>query len=203
MAYRRTPTIQARLDAQRDALIAAAAEILAEDGYAGCSIAAVASRAGVAAGTLYTHFTNKSDLVAEVFRSIVTHEVEVVRAAAAASGTAVDRTTAVVETFAGRALKFPRRAYALLAEPVDPAVEALRLEFRHAYRDVIADAIRAGVRTGELPPQNASVVAAALVGAIGEALIGPLAAGTPDPDTVLTLVRLTTRALGGTANADA
>jgi hypothetical protein len=47
------------------------------------------------------------------------------------------------------------------------------------------------------------VVAAALVGAIGEALIGPLAAGTPDPDTVLTLVRLTTRALGGTANADA
>jgi AcrR family transcriptional regulator len=203
VAYRRTPHIQARLDAQRDALIAAAAEILAEDGYAGCSIAAVAHRAGVAAGTVYTHFTNKADLVTEVFRSIVTHEVEVVRATAGAAGTAVERVTAVIETFAGRALKFPRRAYALLAEPVDPAVEALRLEFRQAYRDVIADAVREGVRTGELPPQNAAVVAAALVGAIGEALTGPLVAGTPDPDTVPTLVRLTTRALGGTANADA
>jgi AcrR family transcriptional regulator len=109
----------------------------------------------------------------------------------------------VIETFARRALKFPRRAYALLAEPVDPAVEALRLEFRQAYRDVIADAVRDGVRTGELPPQNADVVAAALVGAIGEALTGPLVAGRPDPDTVPTLVRFTTRALGGLAHVHA
>lgn len=203
MAYRRTPHIQARLDAQRDALIAAAAEILAQEGYAGCSVAAVARRAGVAAGTVYTHFTNKSELVAEVFRRLVGHEVDVVRAAAAAGRTAAERTTAVIETFAGRALRFPRRAYALLAEPVDPAVESLRLQFRRAFRDVIADAVRHGVRTGELPPQNAEVVAAALVGAIGEALIGPLVAGTPDPDTVPTLVQLSTRALGGLAHADA
>ena len=42
--------MQARLDAQRSALVAAAADILAEDGYAGCSITAVAGRAGVASG---------------------------------------------------------------------------------------------------------------------------------------------------------
>ena len=49
---------------------------------------------------------------------------------------------------------------------------------------------------GELPPQNASVVAAALVGAIGEALVGPLATGTEDPDTVPTLIQFAHRALG-------
>jgi AcrR family transcriptional regulator len=202
MAYRRTPRIQARLDTQRAALVTAAADILAEDGYAGCTITAVAARAGVASGTVYTHFRSKAELAAEVFRSIVTREVQAVQAAAA-SGTALERTAAVIETFAGRALKSPRRAYALLAEPVDPAVDDLRLEFRRAYRDVIADAIGQGVADGELPPQNATVVAAALVGAIGEALIGPLVASGPDPDTVPTLIRFAIRAVGGPPHAHA
>lgn len=195
MAYRRTPAIQERIDAQRAALVRAAAEILAESGYAGCGVAAVAARAGVAAGTVYKHFAGKTDLVAEVFRNIVTHEVDVVREAAT-RGTAAERTAAVVETFAGRALKYPRRAYVLLVEPVDPAIEELRLEFRHAFRDVIAASIAEGVTNGELPPQNASVVAAALVGAIGEALVGPLATGSEELDTVPTLIRFAHRAIG-------
>lgn len=183
------------MDGHRRAILAAAASLLAEQGYAGCTMAAVSARAGVAAGTVYKHFAGKVPLVAEVFRTIVTHEVEVVRAAAA-TGSASERTATVIETFAGRALKSPRRAYALLVEPVDPAIDELRLEFRHAFRDVIEDAIRRGVATGELPPQNASVVAAALVGAIGEALIGPLATGAEDPDTVPTLIEFTHRAIG-------
>jgi len=188
--------VQARLDGQRRALLVAAADILAEDGYAGCSVTAVAARAGVASGSVYTHFRSKAELAAEVFRTIVTREVDAVRDAAA-SGSAVERVVGVIETFAGRALKSPRRAYALLAEPVDPAVDALRLEFRRAYRDVIADAIEAGVRTGELPTQNATVVAAALVGAIGEALIGPLATTGSDPETLPALVQFAVRAVGG------
>lgn len=104
----------------------------------------------------------------------------------------------MVETFALRALKSPRLAYALLAEPVDPVVDGLRLEFRTAFRDVIAASIEAGVRTGELPPQNAAIVAAALVGAIAEALVGPLAGefGYDDPSAVPTLVRFAVRSLG-------
>jgi AcrR family transcriptional regulator len=198
--YRRTPAIQARLDDQRAAIAVAAAELLAEGGYAGCSMAAVAARAGVAAGTVYKHFTGKVELVAEIFRSIVTHEVQVVRAAAA-SGSATECTTAVVETFARRALKSPRRAYVLLVEPVDPLIDELRLEFRRAFRDVITECIGRGVSTGELPPQNASVVAAALVGAFGEALVGPLATGAEDPDTIPTLVAFTLRAIGGRTDA--
>ena len=200
MVYRRTPRVQARLDAQRATIVAAAAELLAERGYAGCSMASVASRAGIAAGTVYNHFASKAELAGEVFRSVVTHEVAVVRAAAA-TGSAVERVTAVVETFAGRALKSPRRAYALLAEPVDPVIEVLRLEFRRAFRDVLTDAIAAGVATGELPPQNADHVAAALVGALGEALIGPLATGE-DADTIPTLLTFTLRAIGA-EHADA
>lgn len=202
MAYRRTPRIQARLDAQRAALVGAAADVLAEGGYAGLSVTAVAARAGIASGTVYTHFRSKAELAAEVFRRIVGREVDAVQQAAT-GGSAVQRTAAVIETFAGRALKSPRRAYALLAEPVDPAVDALRLEFRRAFRDVIADAVQHGIDTGELPAQNAVVVAAALVGAIGEALVGPLAAGSLDSETVPTLIRFASRAVGGHVHADA
>jgi AcrR family transcriptional regulator len=203
VAYRRTPGVQARLDAQRAAILGAASSLLAERGYAACTVANVAARAGISAGSMYTHFPAKSDLVAELFRSVVGHEVDVVRAAVHNSSTAADAIAVVVATFVGRALKSPRRAYALLAEPVDPAVEQLRLEFRHAYRDVVADAIRRGVSSGELPPQNADIVAAALVGAIGEAMVGPLAAQSPDPETVPTLTQFAHRAIGGHVRAHA
>jgi AcrR family transcriptional regulator len=187
--------VQARLDEQRGRLIAAATARLAEHGYAGCSIAAVARRAGVAAGTVYNHFADKTDLVAEVFRSVVSHEVDAVRAAVDDATDTAARVSAFVATFAGRALKSPRLAYALLVEPVDAGVDELRLEFRVAFRDIACDVIRAGVASGELPAQDDRVVAAALVGAIGEALVGPLS-GTPDPDTVATLVEFASRSLG-------
>lgn len=198
MAYRRTPAVQARLDAQRGAIVESAVAQLAEFGYPACSVAAVAARAGIAAGTVYGHFDTKADLVAEVFRVVVSREVRAVREAVAVAGSPGERTAAVIETFAGRALKAPRLAYTLLAEPVDPAVDLLRLEFRTAFRDIVAAVITDGVRAGELPPQNAEVVAAALVGAIGEALVGPLAGpgAALDPDTLPTLIDFAARALG-------
>jgi AcrR family transcriptional regulator len=196
VAYRRTPAVQARLDEQRGAIVDAAIAQLSEHGYAACSVAAVAARAGVAAGTVYRHFDNKAQLVAEVFRAVVTREVDAVAAAVAADTDPSLRVAAVIETFAGRALKAPRLAYALLAEPVDPAVDALRLEFRIAYRDIVATVIADGVASGALPPQNPDVVAAALVGATGEALVGPLSGDSADPDTIPTLIAFTRRALG-------
>jgi AcrR family transcriptional regulator len=195
MAYRRTAEVQARLDAQRERIIAAAVELVRTRGYGGCTVAAVASRAGIASGTVYNHFAGKTDLLAEVFRAVVGREVDAVRTAVASGGTIVERTVAVIETFAFRALKAPRLAYALLAEPVDPIVDGLRLEFRTAFRDVIAASVEAGIRDGELPPQDARIVAAALVGAIGEALVGPLA-GQDDPSAVPTLVSFALRSLG-------
>ncbi|WP_067481917.1 TetR/AcrR family transcriptional regulator [Actinomadura hibisca] len=194
MPYRRTPGVQARLTASRERIVTAALELVAEGGYRACSVAAVADRAGLATGTVYRHFPGKADLVAEVFRTASQREVDAVARAAALEGTARERVTAVVETFAGRALRAPRLAYALLAEPVDPAVEAERLVFRRAYAEVITRYVAEGVASGELPEQDPVLSATALVGAIGEALVGPLAAGSPAP--VPALIRFAHRALG-------
>ncbi|WP_410565876.1 TetR/AcrR family transcriptional regulator [Amycolatopsis sp. cmx-4-61] len=195
MPYRRTPKVQERLDAQRETIVAAATRQLAEHGYGGCSVAAVAERAGVAVGSVYRHFPTKAELVVHVFRQVVTREVEAVRVAAAAAGDPADRVLAAVDTFAQRALKAPKQAYALLAEPVDALIDAERLEFRRAYTEVIAEHVAAGVRDGVLPPQDGRLTAAALVGAAAEVLIGPLTSG--NAGDVAELRTFILRALGG------
>ena len=188
--------MQARLDAQREALVAAAVALLSEQGYAGCSVAAVAARAGVSTGSVYRYFPGKAELVVEVFRGLVGREVRAVEEAAAGPGDLIDRVVAVVETFASRALKSPRLAYALLAEPVDAPVEAERLVFRRVFQQAFAVRVTEAVTAGVLPPQDAAITAAALVGAVAEVLVGPLSAGVASADTVPNLVRFTLRALG-------
>ncbi|WP_280362226.1 TetR/AcrR family transcriptional regulator, partial [Nocardia wallacei] len=109
MAYRRTPAVQARLDAQAGAIVHAAARVLSERGFSGLSMAAVAGEAGVATGTVYKNFSGKTELVTAVFRDVVTREVAAV-AAAGAAGPTVGRVTAAVGTLAGRARKNPQQA---------------------------------------------------------------------------------------------
>ncbi|MDH6281048.1 AcrR family transcriptional regulator [Rhodococcus sp. LBL1] len=196
MAYRRTPAVEARLAAQRDAIFEAAVAVLSEAGYQGLTIAAVANRAQVATGTVYSHFTGKSDLVVAVFREIVGREVAAVNAAAGPGRSAGERIAAVIETFGGRAMRNPKLAYTLLAEPVDAAVDAERLIFRRTFADAFAAAVAAGVAAGELAPQNVPLVAASLVGATAEVLAGPLASGQDAPGVIDDLVRFALTAVG-------
>ncbi|WP_338889952.1 TetR/AcrR family transcriptional regulator [Rhodococcus sovatensis] len=201
MPYRRTTAVQARLDAGRDKLFASAIDVLSEQGYRGLSIASVAAAAGVSAGSVYTHFESKSDLVVAIFREVCGREVRAV-ADACSSGDVAQRVTSIVETFAGRAMKNRTMAYALLAEPVDPAVDAERLVFRRSFTAAIAGAIAAGVASGEIPAQNVDLAAAGLVGAVGEVLVGPLRpdrAPGDDADVVPDLVAFALRSLGATS----
>src|SRR4051812_27153517 len=178
----------ARRAAAREQIVAAARELIARGGYREAQVAAVAARAGVATGTVYRHFPSKAELFAEVFRRVSAREVAATRAAAAddAAGASA-RLAAAIEAFARRALRARRQAFALLAEPVDPAVEAERLRFRRAHAEHFAAILADGIAAGELPPQNAQLAGAALVGALAEALVGPLSevAAHTDPDALV------------------
>lgn len=194
--------MQHRLDAQRAVILSAASGLVAELGYSGCSIAEVASRSGVSTGTLYRYFPNKSELFAEVFREACSAEVaEVTLAAQAARDHKLcvcGQVAAVIETFSRRAVRAPQMAYALIAEPVDALVDAERNAFRASYRDVLAVALKAGIKAGQIPRQDATVTAAALVGAAAESLVLPLQLGTADATTISSLLDFTTRSIGGT-----
>src|SRR5437588_2196774 len=99
----------------RQRLEQAAQELIEEGGYGAASVAAIAERAGVAAGTLYRHFASKQELFVEVFRSVCAREERAMRQAAQdmASAGSVPRLEAVLATFAQRALRNPRLAWAL------------------------------------------------------------------------------------------
>jgi AcrR family transcriptional regulator len=189
----------------RERLLSAAQELIEDGGYRGASVIAIAERAGVAAGTLYRHFASKEELFVEVFRSVCDREVEAMRLAAAAmpeSASHVDRLTTVLLTFAQRALRRPRLAWALIAEPVDPLVDAERLAYRERYSALTAEALRAGIDAGELPEQNVELTAAALVGGCGEALVGPLsplAGAKPGRDEILEALQTFVRRAVGAA----
>ncbi len=200
MAYRTTERTKARRAETRARIVTAARELIAEGGYVAAPVAAVADRARVAVGTVYRYFPSKSDLFAEVFREASQHEVDAMAAAVhASSGSAAARIAAGVEVFARRALAGRRLAWALLAEPVDPAVEAERLHFRHSYRDLMAEVIAKGIEDGEVPAQDVDVTAAALIGAIGETMLGPLSptANGGDPELLIaSLTSFCTRSIG-------
>jgi AcrR family transcriptional regulator len=203
MAYRATQRTEARRAATRERILGAAHELVARGGYREAAVAAVAARAGVATGTVYRHFPSKAELLTEVFRRASQHEVDATRAAVDALGqdtSAADRLAAGAEAFTRRALRGRRLAWALLAEPVDPAVEAERLAFRRAYAAVFSAVVADGIARGELPAQDVSLTAAALVGALGEALVGPLSpvGARPDEDALVTgLVAFCQRSITG------
>ncbi len=109
---------------------------------------------------------------------------------------ATDRIEAVIGTFAERALRRPRLAWALIAEPVDPLVDVERLAYRRAYARDLAALLREGIASGELPEQDVDIVAAALVGGAADALVGPtspVADDPPPPEQVVAAIKLFAR----------
>jgi AcrR family transcriptional regulator len=191
-----TPTL-ARGAATRARLLDAAMELIGEGGYASASVVAIAERAGVSAGALYRHFPSKIDLFSELFREVAERELEAMQTAGAESGTYLERLDAVLTTYATRALESPRLNWALVYEPVDPRLDADRLRSRTRYRESMAALIRAAIAAGELPDQDPDTSAAAVVGAMAEALLSPTSrAGGPDPELVARVVALCRRAVG-------
>ncbi|MFJ5094778.1 MULTISPECIES: TetR/AcrR family transcriptional regulator [unclassified Streptomyces] len=176
MAYRKTPAELERLRSARERLVAQATEVVAEAGWAGASVTAVAAAAGIAAGSVYQHFPSKAALAVEVFRRASGREAEVLGEVLRGGGDPVERLAHGVRVFALRALERPGLAYALLAAPAEPALGAERLEFRRRYRALFAEVVREGVAAGLLPPQDPHLTAAALTGAVGEVLVDPLGA---------------------------
>ena len=193
-----TPQATAAAPGTRERLLIAAREVVEHEGYRAASVMAVARRAGVASGTLYRHFASKEEMLVELFRAVCDRELQAMQAAAEpAEPPHVERLARVLTTFAERALRRPRLAWALLAEPVDPLVDAERLVYRERYAAIVAGCLEQAVGAGEVPSQPTLLTAAALVGGCGEALVGPLAGEEPEPgQTVRALRTLVLRAVG-------
>jgi AcrR family transcriptional regulator len=198
MPYRRTENVVRRLAARHDAIIAAARQAASEGGMAAVQIVPVAARAGIAAGTVYRYFPAKTDLVAAVLAEIAERELGALRRAAEAAPGPLSALAAAIMTFAARAARNRRLAFAAIAEPVDADLDAARLAFRKSLTVEFALRITAAAAGRHLPDQDTALAAAALVGLLVEGLIGPLAPATSgrDREIVQSLALVALRALG-------
>jgi AcrR family transcriptional regulator len=174
MPYRRTPRIQERLDSRYAALIAAAQAIAAEQGMGAVQIAPVASRAGIAAGTVYRYFPSKVSLVTALAEAEAVREAEALQRAADTSPGPLSALTTTVVTIAARLMQRPRLSWALLGEPVESEIQDARLRFRRTLVAEVATRLEAARAAQPIAGENNALAAAAL-GACVECLIGPTA----------------------------
>jgi AcrR family transcriptional regulator len=198
MPYRRTESVTRRLAARQAAIVAAAGESAREGGMAAVQIAPVAARAGIAAGTVYRYFPGKTDLVAALLAEISAREIAALRRAADVAPGPLSTLSAMIMTFAVRALRDRRLTFAAIAEPVDAELDAERLKFRKALAGEFALRIAAASAGGHLPDQDSALAAAALLGLLIEGLVGPLApdAANREREVVQSLALIALRALG-------
>lgn len=201
MPYRQTDRVRRKL-AERHAAILAAAELLAaENGLQAVQIGPVARQAGIAAGTIYRYFPAKTDLVAALIqRTAETYMVAMRKASDAAPGP-LSALAANIVTFSARALRRPLLSWAVLAEPIDPDLGPVRSEFRERLAAQVEHSLRAAIEQGSLPPQDTAITAAAIVGALLEGLLGPLAPrqeaeGAKRRDAIQTLTLFALRGAG-------
>jgi AcrR family transcriptional regulator len=190
MPYRRTEKVTRKLALRRAAILNAARTLAAEGGMNAVQIVPVAHRAGIATGTVYRYFPAKTDLVAALVEALTASEIAVlVRAGDAAPGP-MSALAAAIVTFAARVCANRRLAFALIAEPGESALEGARTAARRAFTAAFEARITAAMRAGHLPDQDAAVAAAALLGALVEGLIGPLAPKAADPARTLVEVQM-------------
>jgi len=201
MVYRRTHQVVRRLAARRNAILQAAREAAAEGGMAAVQIAPVASRANVAAGTVYRYFPSKADLLSELIADVAHAEAEAIRhAAEAAPGPSSALAAAVTTCRACGSLH--KLAWGVLAEPVDVDVTASRWP---AARDRGGD--RSADRGGDAGPgtasQDTALAATAVLGALHERRSAPLAPQSDDPSSCATRAKRDAVALRAVGVLDA
>src|SRR4030081_3626919 len=175
MVYRRTNQVVKRLAARRSAIRGGARDAAADGGMAAVQIAPVAIRANVAAGTVYRYFPSKADLISELIADVSRDELAAIRRAADAAPGPSSALAAAVTTVAVHVLSQRKLAWGILAEPVDVDVTASRLASRREIAHGLAARIAAAGRAGPLPAPDPPLPATAVLGALNEPLVGPLA----------------------------
>ena len=173
MAYRATANTESRKAQVHENILKAAKALVSENGFRTLSVQAVAERAGIATGTLYRYFDSKTALCVALFERATQREIAQVTAASEIAGSCADRLQHALTIFAERAMQNPTLAYALIAEPVDPELDQARLDYRRQWADTFSALIRTGIRKQEFISQPEQLCAAAMVGAMAEALITP------------------------------
>ena len=147
MAKKVQPTRRKRADGElsRKRILDAAAEIAAERGYEGASIALVSAKCGLPASSIYWHFTNKDDLIAAVIERSFGDWLKAWQVPV--EGSPQDRLVGLAMQIAKALLDSPDfirlgLMLALERRPVEPRARAMFLQLRAQTFDQLVETMR-------------------------------------------------------------
>lgn len=138
----------------REQIVRAAADSLLEQGYAGTSVRAIASRAGVAIGNLQYYFPTKSELLVEAWRHLTARSVDELRGALNQLTDPVQVLEVGVESIWGSLRQLgdiQLAAFDLLVQaPKQERLQAFLPELFTRYREVIEEQLDRFERSGRI-----------------------------------------------------
>ncbi|GGJ44490.1 ScbR family autoregulator-binding transcription factor [Streptomyces brasiliensis] len=158
---------QVRAARTRRALLQAAAEVFAADGYAMASLPSISARAGVSAGALHFHFSSKALLATEVENAaaeVLRSAVERSRSSSATwLETLVDATSGLLVAMAADPVVCA--GFRLGSDPSRKNGPGLPGWWRTWVHDLVVQARAAGELADDVSPEGATaVIVAATVG---------------------------------------
>lgn len=171
-------------------LLATAAEVFADRGYDGASIADITTASGLSSGAIYTHFSGKAELFVAALRAHADAEF-----ARLLGG---DSTADVATFFSARGEALDRRPpaprplllEALIAATRHPEVATVITESTTRREHVLVELLTAEQELGDADPSLSAeaVVRFALMAALGSAVVAALDLPSVDHDDWAALV---------------
>jgi AcrR family transcriptional regulator len=137
---------------RREEILRAAARLVERLGPAKTTVADVAREAQIGVGTVYLEFPSKEAIVEALSSARYRAVLEAMKLAAAGPGSCGERVCAVLEARTEMLLRLAEGgAHACdLVHCMSPAVAAAKDRFAERERELLADLLRRGARSGEL-----------------------------------------------------
>jgi TetR/AcrR family transcriptional regulator, cholesterol catabolism regulator len=139
------PALRARYDARRREVVATAAELFAERGYDGTSMAELTEATGLAAGGLYHYIEGKDDLLIAICDELLEPLLSRAREVVAADSPPVGQLRALVRAWVGHVVEhrhhmlvFTQERQAIEREPRWGRVRSQRKAFERILDELLA-----------------------------------------------------------------
>ncbi|AWZ00313.1 fatty acid metabolism regulator protein [Rhodobiaceae bacterium] len=167
-----TPEQRAQI---RDKIRSAAAAVYAEKGVAGTSARAIAVKAGVSVGTLYSYYANLPELMRSLWAEPVAEEMVRLQAMVKATADPADAVEALLKGYADFALANPdilRGAFLFVGQEQETGLGPAPAPVE--FKQMLCDAVIAGQKNGQIKQGSADRIAHQLWAGIHGALALPI-----------------------------
>lgn len=153
---------------KRERIIAVASDLFDQHGFGNTTLDAVAEKLSVTKPFIYSHFSSKSQLLAEICSHGIRASLDVLNRVVATEGTATDKVQALVRDFMLAVLQNQKniaiytREHKHLAPKDAEAINRLRREFDGKFHALLQQ----GVTTGEFVVADAQLASLAIGGIV-------------------------------------